>query len=575
MEKLVFDIEIKTKLDKAVEELEEVANATSDIAKNTSAMRKIGKASLSAIKGLANGFKGLGLAMKGTGLLLLNEAFKMLKEIVMQNQPVVDALEKGTTALGIVFNQVADFVSNLGQQIFNAFLQPQKTIDSIKEKLIGFKDYIVDKFSGVGTILTGIFSFDMDMIKSGLEEVKGDFNDFKEDATAVYEIVKDVAVSTFNTIVEESKNALKTADVLVEQRKQVELLEAGQQKLMLQYQNQAELQRQIRDDESLTFAQRQEANQELGRILDEQLAKEQNLAQKKLDLAKLELSVNADNLELQKAVISAETEIIDIEERITGQRSEQLTNTNALIKEQADAINELRTAGLSEREAELEQLNQDYQYKLELARKSGQDTEAITNQYNALVNASNEKFRKEDADNQKALDQKEKDRRKANVEALGNTIKMAGSLFEEGSIAQKGFAVASAVMDTYKAVNMALSSAPPPFSYITAGISLAMGLKNVKEIMSVDPKNPKPSSGGGGGGGGGGMGGGARASAGLNMDEVSNNIQDFAGQNAPSFNLGQSLGVFGDDSPVQAYVVQQDVQDQQEVSTQIQERATL
>ena len=378
METLVFDIEIKTKLDKAIEQLDEVATATKDIADSTKQMSAVGKVTQGAVKGLAKGFKGLGLAMKGTGLLLLNEAFKMLKEIIMQNQPVVDALEKGTTALGIVFNQVADFVSNLGQQIFNAFLQPQKTIDSIKERLVSFKDYIVDKFSGVGTILTGIFSFDMDMIKSGLEEVKGDFNDFKDDATAVYENVKDVAVSTFNTIVEESKKALNTADILVEQRKQVELLEAGQQKLMLQFQTQAEIQRQIRDDESLTFAQRQEANEELGRILDEQLAKEQSLAQQKLDLAKLELSVNKDNLELQKAVIEAETELVDIEERITGQRSEQLTNTNALIKEQADAINELRVAGLSEREAEFEQLNQDYQHKLELARKSGIDTVAIT-----------------------------------------------------------------------------------------------------------------------------------------------------------------------------------------------------
>jgi len=572
MEQLVFDIEIRTKLDKAIDQLSEVADQTEKIAESTSAMSKVGKASLGAIKGLAGGFKGLGLAMKGTGLLLLNEAFKMLKEIIMQNQPVVDALEKGTTALGIVFNQVADFVSNLGQQIFNAFLQPQKTIDSIKEKLIGFKNYIVDKFSGVGTILTGIFSFDMDMIKSGLEEVKGDFNDFKEDATAVYENVKDVAVSTFNTIVEESKKAIKTADVLVEQRKQVELLEAGQQKLMLQYQNQAELQRQIRDDESLTFAERIKANEELGQILDKQLAEEQSLAQKKLDLAKLELSVNEDNLELQKAVIEAETEIVDIEERITGQRSEQLTNTNALIKEQAEAINELRVAGLSEREAELEQLNQDYQHKLDLARKSGVDTVAITEEYNKQVNDANKKFRLEDIATQKALDQKAIKQRQANVNALGQTIKMASALFEEGSVAQKGFAVASAVMDTYKAVNMALSSAPPPFSYIQAGISLAMGLKNVKEIMKVNPKSPKaPSGGGGGGGASAGSGGGQRQ--GVNMSGVHSGINQL--QQGADFNLGQSLDAFGGDSPIQAYVVQQDVEEQQQVSTQIQERATL
>ena len=149
---------------------------------------------------------------------------------------------------------------------------------------------------------------------------------------------------------------------------------------------------------------------------------------------------------------------------------------------------------------------------------------------------------------------------------------MAGSLMKEGSIAQKGFAVASAIMDTYKAVNMALSSAPPPFSYVTAGLSLAMGLKNVKEIMSVNPDNPKPDTSGGGGGGGGGMSaGGGRPS--LNMNSIHSNINQ--GQQIADFNLGQSLDAFGGDSPIQAYVVQQDVEEQQQVSTQIQERATL
>jgi hypothetical protein len=46
-------------------------------------------------------------------------------------------------------------------------------------------------------------------------------------------------------------------------------------------------------------------------------------------------------------------------------------------------------------------------------------------------------------------------------------------------------------------------------------------------------------------------------------------------QQGADFNLGQSLDAFGGDSPIQAYVVQQDVEEQQQVSTQIQERATL
>ena len=43
MEKLIFDIEINTKLDKAIEQLEEVANATKDIAEGTEDLKKTGR----------------------------------------------------------------------------------------------------------------------------------------------------------------------------------------------------------------------------------------------------------------------------------------------------------------------------------------------------------------------------------------------------------------------------------------------------------------------------------------------------------------------------------------------------
>lgn len=576
MEKLVFDIEINTKLDKAIDQLEEVADATKEIAENSEEIKKVSQSTNKGIGGLAKGFKGLGLAMKTAGIGLLIGAFTTLKDIIMQNQTVVDLLNKVTTAIGIVFNQVAETVVDLGGDIFEAFSNPKQAIldlwSVIKENLVNRVEGMIDQFGALAKVIKGAFSLDWDMIKEGAGESA---TAFVQMATGLDEVQQTQAVEFFKetakAVVEVTTEAIKTADALVEQRKAVELLEAGQQKLMLQYQNQAEIQRQIRDDESLTFEQRKEANDELGRILDEQLEKEQSLAQKKLDLAKLELAQNESNLELQKAVIQAETEIVDIEERITGQRSEQLTNTNALIKEQAEAINELRVAGLSEREAELEQLNQDYQHKLDLARKSGVDTVAITEEYNKQVNDANKKFRLEDIATQKALDQKAIKQRQANVNALGQTIKMASALFEEGSVAQKGFAVASAVMDTYKAVNMALSSAPPPFSYIQAGISLAMGLKNVKEIMKVDPKSPKAPSGGGGGGGASAGSGGQRQ--GVNMSGVHSGINQL--QQGADFNLGQSLDAFGGDSPVQAYVVQQDVEEQQQVSTQIQERATL
>ena len=66
-----------------------------------------------------------------------------------------------------------------------------------------------------------------------------------------------------------------------------------------------------------------------------------HFSQKKVDLAQKELDLNKGNHELQLAVlIEAETELVDIEERITGQRSEQLTNQNSLLREQTERVAE-------------------------------------------------------------------------------------------------------------------------------------------------------------------------------------------------------------------------------------------
>jgi len=330
-EKVIIPLEAK--VDKAIEEISALNDKLEAVAKSN-------KSAAKATKGLARGFRGLGLALKAAGVGLVLEAFNFLKNIIGQNQVVVDALSTATTSLGIIFRDIGNEVVEVGQKIFNAFQQPQKTLASISNKFEEFRTYIADKFSGVGTVLSGIFSFDLDTIKAGLSEIKGDFQDFSADVGEVY---TNVTTSVKEATEEFKKNAdaaTETASALTKERKEVELLDAGQQKLMLTFQNQAELQRQIRDDESLTFEQRIAANDELGRILDEQLGTEQSLAQRKLDLAQKELALNKDNHELQLAVIAAETELVDIEERITGQRSEQLTNQNSLLKEQNERVAE-------------------------------------------------------------------------------------------------------------------------------------------------------------------------------------------------------------------------------------------
>ena len=120
---------------------------------------------------------------------------------------------------------------------------------------------------------------------------------------------------------------------LVEQRNAVRLLEAELGLIQLQYLREAELMRQIRDDESLSIDERIEANYELGKVLEEQLQVERSIAMESLRLAELELSRNKTNIDLQVALLEAKTKMAEIDERITGQRSEQLVNLNSLERD--------------------------------------------------------------------------------------------------------------------------------------------------------------------------------------------------------------------------------------------------
>ena len=117
---------------------------------------------------------------------------------------------------------------------------------------------------------------------------------------------------------------------------------------------------------------------------------------------------------------------------------------------------------------------------------------------------------------------------------------------------QKAVNIATAVIDTYKAANAALASAPPPFSFIAMGAAITAGLVNVKKIASQKFEGGAASSGGGG------FSGGGSSPSGMNGSTVI----------TPNFNIvgnnGQNqLGQLG--SPIQAYVVSSDMTSQQQL----------
>ena len=564
-EKIIFDFEFGGNSEETTEELNSLKEELDGIKKELSAIKDTQKGTTKALSGIAKGFKGVGLAMKSAGIGLIIEAFNFLKNIIMQNQKVVDALSIATTTLSIVFNEVGSVIGNLVDTLKN----PKKALQDLQDKFEEFKTYISEKFSGVGTLLSGIFTGNFGLIKAGFEQLKVGVTQIADDVTGVLDIVADKGKKAFNQATE-----------IQNLRNEVKLLEAEQRKLNFTYLNEQELQRQIRDDISKTFEERIQANDKLAESLNKQFEDEKAILDEKLRLAKLESQANKDNIDLQANVIEQEAELADLQERINGFRSEQIVNRVALEKESKEALDELKLAELTEKEAEFEALKQEYKAKLELARLSGAETTAIDEKYALDKKAINERILTEEKDALAKQNDEIKKAKKKEVDlqklaenqkrdALMNGFAMAEQLFGKSEKAQKTFALTKIGIDTAEAISsLTANSEANPANAVTFGgagiIQFATGLLRIvgniasakKLLSSNGTSTPTASS----------------TSPSANVPSAFTPT-NFANANT-SFDLAQSTSAFSQ-QPMQAYVIQQDVQDQTEISTQIQNRATL
>ena len=372
-------------------------------------LANIGRSAKKAEQGttaLSTGFRGIGLAWKAIGIGAVITALQFLADKFSANQQIMDKVNIASAVFGDVMPKIGTVVISVVKGL----------------GLLG---------KAVGKVL------------------KGEFKEAGEIAKQSFDGVKEAVVGNNESFSDFIKNAKEGAKATVEYAKtitnmknEVRLAEAQQRRLQLTYQKEAELQRQIRDDISLTFEERIAANEELGRVLDEQFAKEQELAQKKVATAELELSRNKTNINLQIELENAKTDMAELDERITSQRSEQLTNLNALEEE--------------------------YQKSLETTTKV---------------------VKKVAEDEVETFEWTQENKKQALTGALSNISNALG----QNSKAGKGIAIAQALMDTYAGANKALAQGGI-FGAISAAGIVAAGLANVARIKST-----KPEGGGGGG----------------------------------------------------------------------------
>jgi len=595
--KVVIDFELKYKeaakqIEGLQKELQNVNETVEDV--NTSAKK--------SEKGVSSFGKTLGTIGKAGGIIfLLEKAFQGLKAAINSNQQVADTFAVVMGTISQVFGEVA----NVLVSVYNNISSTTENFDALGRVVSNvFKIAIAPFKLAIDGLALGFYSaqlaWEQSFLGSGdtkkIEELNEKIDQTQESlkATALGVVEAGSAIATdFTEAVSEVGNigsqvveglsdiSIKAIADNVAANEQLKKAAAEarivNQGLIEQYDRQAEQQRQIRDNDLKNIDDRIQANNDLKATLEEQ--EKSMLANADLMIQQAELQFKLSGLEEDRlALLEARNEKKAIEAQIEGFMSEQESNRVALEKErlelelsnaEAKAIreNEERAFVAEMKESEVTRIQEmiknlaiekDIEEKrLRIKIKSYEEgTQAFQDAQNELL------------DYQQATDQQqvklEKDLGKSKEGQLKQTLGNIATIVGKNSKFGKAIAIVQALQDTYAGANKALAQGGM-FGFIGAAAVIAGGIANIKQIAKTKPPNPPSGIG-------------ARSTGDVSVPAVSTPALS---STPPSFDTigatgtNQLANLLGNQPPVQAFVVSNDVTTAQELDRNIITGASL
>ena len=372
MEKVSFEIDAKLdKATKAVEELtaeiENLRKEQEDLAKGQnqlgSKMKKGFAVMGKGLKGLKKGVSGVGMAFKLIPIAFILGLFKKLGEQLMKNQAIADAVETVFTAIGIVMNALTE---NL-KAMFERVSEVTGGFDALKGLLGGALTVSINSlllviqglqygFGQLKLAYEKVFGSDEGVrnAKKSLRELEKEMaettkkiaeggqeiaDNFVEAVGEVGQLATGIVEATTKTINEIDGEAIMSqASKVVANKKNYALMEAASRRLIEQYDLEAETQRQLRDDTNASIEDRIAANEELGKVLERQAEAEKDSVNARISAIKQQIALEGDSHDLQVQLYDLNTELLAIDAKIAGQKSEQLTNINSLLDRKVKII---------------------------------------------------------------------------------------------------------------------------------------------------------------------------------------------------------------------------------------------
>jgi hypothetical protein len=542
--------------------MEGVADAANDAAEATESIGTAGADAGGKLKKAGqtgtSAFKGLGAAIKATGIGLLVALLAKLVVAFTENKKVADALGVATAALGVIFNDLIEFGQLVGEKLFEAFSNPKQAILDFKDLIV---ENIVNRFEGllelvprlgeaIGLLFKGEFGAAGKVAADAVAQVALGVTDFTDKITEAT-----VAVVEYAT---ETATAVKSATALERQLQALRDAERDLAVTTAQSTAQVEELKRQRDDERLSIEERIAAAEEAAAI-DQAIADENvRIQEQKAALLRRELELQGETEERLQAVADAEIAAADAKAASAAVQTELQTSLFALNEEARAQQEEQAALEAEEAQAALDAFLDRLQKEKEAKDKAAAEDKARRDQETANELAA--------AQQRVAIAQGTLGALQGLTSAFAkDTEKSQKKAFK----INKALQIAQATIQTYQSATAAYASQltiptpdAPIRASIAAGAAIASGLAQIAVISKTKfqggggtPSAPSASTGGLGG--------------------VSTPTGAGGGTQPPQLDLGFLGEGAGQEGPIQAYVVSENVSNAQQANQKIQEQASL
>ena len=442
-------------------------------------------------------------------------------------------------------------------------------------------------FNAFLKVLEPIASFLVDVLADAFNYIGNEIDKFVTDLTGALKIIGlDGAADAIDNFANSTSALIDKTNELSDL--EAKLLKSRREQGLIEKQAliDAEKLRQKRDDESNSLQERIEFNRQLSEVLQKQSKDELAIAGDALRAAQLRLEIDGKTTEALDGLAEAKLEVLDIEERINGQLSEQLANENSLRNEgraasaerikqiedeaqaRVDALEKIKERERADIEAEEEGDFEDFEIEggIDPELKAYIDLVNSKLEYDEEAALRKEQILREEVEAERAANEAKAAIQSQYIDSVSSGIKLLASFAGDSKAAQAASIIAenaagitkmvisnnianAGALATPQAIATSGASAIPVITAnnITTGLSIASaikatadGLSKLKKGGSAGTKPSLPS------------GGGSASAPSINEDTLFS-TQNLQGQE--SENVGEGAGI----NQIKAVVVESDI----------------